>query len=243
MSRLPRFTYTPGDYVLELSAVLAAAGISYGGPKPGSGTTHVITHRDVTWELRYDGEYAGEALWELFGPGPDWESGQRVDLEEAVKAIGPAQEPEPVTSAPVDEIVTLTVVMRRPADRQDDPCDVVLGWPGVLVVGHQHGVSATALKLGAEPSSWTEEPAPRPVRPAITPPSTTTARGMASGMETGKVTIATHTVPDLTDAHFKWSVAYSKRDADGVFLKWCKELRAAISDLWNAAAGPLTLTA
>lgn len=43
------------------------------------------------------------------------------------------------------------------------------------------------------------------------------------------------TVPDLQAAHFAWSVAYGKRAADGVFRRWCVELREAITALWHEA--------
>lgn len=57
-------------------------------------------------------------------------------------------------SAEGDEFVTLTVVVRRGGE-EGDPCDTALGEHlDVMFVGHQDGVTTTALALGAEPSSW-----------------------------------------------------------------------------------------
>ncbi|MFF4205749.1 hypothetical protein ACFYZ8_34435 [Streptomyces sp. NPDC001668] len=53
-----------------------------------------------------------------------------------------------------DDYVTLTVVVAR-TGTEGDPCDVLLdGRTDVLFVGHQDGISPTALVLGADPSSW-----------------------------------------------------------------------------------------
>lgn len=52
------------------------------------------------------------------------------------------------------EYVTLTVVVRRDGT-EGDPCDVLLNeHTDVLFVGHQDGITRTALMLGADPSSW-----------------------------------------------------------------------------------------
>lgn len=53
-----------------------------------------------------------------------------------------------------NEYVTLTVVVRRDG-KQGDPCDVILKEHlDVLFVGHQDGITDTAIALGADPSSW-----------------------------------------------------------------------------------------
>lgn len=53
-----------------------------------------------------------------------------------------------------EDFVTLTVVVRRGGE-DGDPCEKVLAeHPDVLFVGHQDGVTMTALSLGAEPTSW-----------------------------------------------------------------------------------------
>ncbi|WP_171053389.1 hypothetical protein [Streptomyces marianii] len=53
-----------------------------------------------------------------------------------------------------DEYVTLTVVVKR-GGAEGDPCDVLLSeHADVLFVGHQDGVTTTALALGADPSGW-----------------------------------------------------------------------------------------
>ncbi|MFF8786922.1 hypothetical protein [Streptomyces sp. NPDC015125] len=53
-----------------------------------------------------------------------------------------------------DEYATLTVVVKR-AGTQGDPCDVLHDeHTDVLFVGHQEGITATALALGGDPSSW-----------------------------------------------------------------------------------------
>lgn len=53
-----------------------------------------------------------------------------------------------------DQYVTLTVVVRRDGT-EGDPCDVMVNaHPDVLFVGHQDGVTNTALSLGAEPGDW-----------------------------------------------------------------------------------------
>jgi hypothetical protein len=52
------------------------------------------------------------------------------------------------------EYVTLTVVVRR-VDDEEDPCDTVLtDRADVMFVGHQDGVTPTAVELGAEPGDW-----------------------------------------------------------------------------------------
>lgn len=53
-----------------------------------------------------------------------------------------------------DEYVTLTVVVTRDGT-EEDPCDVLLGSRAdVLFVGHQDGITSTALALGADPTGW-----------------------------------------------------------------------------------------
>lgn len=52
------------------------------------------------------------------------------------------------------EYATLTVVVRRDGT-EGDPCETMLAdHPDVVFVGHEDGVSDTALVLGAEPGSW-----------------------------------------------------------------------------------------
>ncbi|MFF9786333.1 hypothetical protein [Streptomyces nigrescens] len=56
--------------------------------------------------------------------------------------------------APEDAYVTLTVVVKRGGSK-GDPCDVLLEeHADVLFVGHQDGVTSTALTLGADPTAW-----------------------------------------------------------------------------------------
>jgi hypothetical protein len=53
-----------------------------------------------------------------------------------------------------EDYVTLTIVVRRD-DTEEDPCDAVFSEnTKVLFVGHQDGVTNTAIALGANPSSW-----------------------------------------------------------------------------------------
>lgn len=53
-----------------------------------------------------------------------------------------------------DEYVTLTVVVRRD-ESVYDPCDILSKErTDVLFVGHEDGVTTTALMLGANPSEW-----------------------------------------------------------------------------------------
>ncbi|MFE7072627.1 hypothetical protein ACFU96_21350 [Streptomyces sp. NPDC057620] len=56
--------------------------------------------------------------------------------------------------APEVEYVTLTAVVRRDGT-EGDPCEQVLaGHPDVVFVGHEDGVTDTALALGAVPEGW-----------------------------------------------------------------------------------------
>ncbi|MGW0033034.1 hypothetical protein ACWDXD_24860 [Streptomyces sp. NPDC003314] len=87
-----------------------------------------------------------------------WEGEPYVVARDSWTLVVPAARPACPTwqsPAPVDDFVTLTVVVRRGGE-EGDPCDVFLaGHPDVLFVGHQDGITGTARALGAEPGSWT----------------------------------------------------------------------------------------
>ncbi|WP_181160420.1 hypothetical protein [Streptomyces solincola] len=54
----------------------------------------------------------------------------------------------------MSEYVTLTVVVAIDGT-SGDPCDTLLQQhPDVMFVGHEDGVTTTALTLGADPDSW-----------------------------------------------------------------------------------------
>lgn len=88
MSVLPRTI--PATERAELAQVLAAAGVTLGGPKPGTAVTLLVEHRGDTWELTFLGARYG---WRIAGPGA--EHGRGVFPEDAAELIT-AERPAPV---------------------------------------------------------------------------------------------------------------------------------------------------
>ncbi|MGA5453845.1 hypothetical protein ACPCVO_45250 [Streptomyces umbrinus] len=145
----------PGDLVVAVFSRSDRPGAPTPGPYPAD--PHTLPGNPCTGcEECEDAEQLVDAVARLVCLHPS-EDGEPCALERrnAPVAVIPAavvalrQEETPEV-----EYATLTVVVRRDGT-VGDPCEQVLaGHPDVVFIGHEDGVTDTALALGAAPEGW-----------------------------------------------------------------------------------------
>lgn len=140
MSSLPRSV--PAKFTEQLRCALVAAGVSFDATlKTGSRITYTIEHEGRTWEVRYILQMGSTPVWQLFGPGSDYEWGPTAETADVVAAVtAPPVEakPEPVDPSP-----------RAPRTHLgfDVPEFVRSAWDSDLAQGWRLGVATAVGKL------------------------------------------------------------------------------------------------